>query len=189
MSNTQQEASQISSSLENVLLQFSEAVKSQQILNERLERRNSQMIRIGLFSIILLISAAVFLMWSLKEDINKINTHMDKVSKNVTTMSNSIISMQSSMSSVKNGINEVVGHAGNISYALVEPDNSVLVMQHIANTVKLMQQDVRGLNKNFDKTNYNLDAINQQMRKLNKKLGVMGHDVNRMSSPVKMFPF
>ncbi len=90
---------------------------------------------------------------------------------------------------MKGGINEVVGHTQSISNAILQTDSSVAVLKHIADSVSLMQSDISSLNKNIGTMNFNLTKINQHMRALNKKLGVMGQDVNRMSSPVRMFPF
>ena len=52
-----------------------------------------------------------------------------------------------------------------------------------------LQSDLRGLNNSVGDMNANISTINKQMRILNRNLGAMGNDVNRMSSPVKMFPF
>ncbi len=52
-----------------------------------------------------------------------------------------------------------------------------------------MQEDAHSFSGSINNINYNLKKINKQMQSLNRKLGIMGQDVNRMPSPTKMFPF
>lgn len=115
--------------------------------------------------------------------------YMEAMAKDTSSMNNAIGQMQSSMSAMEGGINKVASHTQAISHSIVQPDNSVLVLSDIANSVKVMQGDAQGLNKSIEQMNYNLSNINKQMKSLNRKLGTMVQDVNRMPSPVKMFPF
>ncbi len=175
--------------IENTLKQFNDAIKSQEQLNLQNSRRTAQVIYYGASALILLFAVVVFLTWSLKNDMGRMNGYMQEMAKGVSSMNNSIGQMQNSMSTMEGGINKVASHTQSISRSIVQPDNSVAVLQHIANSVRLMQSDAQGLNKSIEDMNHNLGAINKQMRSLNRKLGAMGQDVNRMPSPVKMFPF
>jgi len=189
MSTEKQEQREISSTVESLLVQFNDAIKSQEELNLQISRRTSLIIQYGVLTVVLLAIGIGFFSWSLKHDIDRMNGYMEEMAREASVMSNAIINMQGSMSTMAGGINKVVSHTESISGAIIQTDNSVAVLSNIANSVHLMQNDVRGLNKSLSTMNYNLTKINKHMRDLNKKLGVMGHDVNRMSSPVKMFPF
>ncbi|MCK5647946.1 MAG: hypothetical protein KAI22_03620 [Gammaproteobacteria bacterium] len=189
MSMENQEQRDTTSTLESLLVQFNDAIKSQEELNLRISRRTSLIVQYGVLTVILLVIGIGFFSWSLRHDIDRMSGYMESMAKDASVMSNAVINMQSSMSSMEEGINNVVSHTQSISSAIIQTDNSVAVLSNIANSVNLMQNDVRGLNKSLGTMNYNLTKINKHMRDLNKKLGVMGHDVNRMSSPVKMFPF
>lgn len=175
--------------IENALMQFNDAIKSQEALNRQISRRTAQIIRYGVFALILLFLMVIFLTWSLKHNMETMNGYMEGMTKGVSSMNLAITQMQASMNTMEGGINKVASHTQSISSSIVQPDNSVAVLMHIANSVKLMQSDAQGLNKSINDMNHNLTNINKQMRGLNRKLGVMGQDVNRMPSPVKMFPF
>ena len=175
--------------VENILMQFNDAIKSQEQLNLRISRKISQIILYGASTLILLFIVVVFLTWSVQQDMESMSGYMEAMAKDTSSMNNAIGQMQSSMSAMEGGINKVANHTQAISHSIVQPDNSVLVLSHIANSVKVMQGDAQGLNKSIEQMNYNLSNINKQMKSLNRKLGAMVQDVNRMPSPVKMFPF
>lgn len=171
--------------VESTLIEFNRAIKSQ----EQLNRRSSFMVQFGIIFIIAAAIGAFYMVWSLKTEMQQMNDYIANMSKDVSVMSRSMSTMKSSMGSMEQGIDEVVGYTNSISRAIVQSDNSVAVMTHIANSVGSMQQDFKSLNQNVSSVNYNLNSINKHIQSLNNKLGVMGQDVNRMSSPVKMFPF
>ena len=189
MSMEKQEQREIATMVENTLIRFNYAIKSQEELNLKMSRRISRIIQFGVLTVILLSSGIGFLTWSLRQDMGRMNVYMEEMAKDASIMSNAAVNMQSSMSTMAGGINQVVSYTESISSAIVQTDDSVAVLSSIADSVNHMQSDLSGLNKNISTMNYNLTKINNQMRALNKKLGAMGQDVNRMSSPVKMFPF
>ena len=171
--------------VENIQLQFIEAIKSQ----EQLGRSNARIIRYGVLVLLVFFALIVFLVWSQQQNIQKTNAYIENMAKGVSSMTRAIEQMQSNIGSVEAGIKEVARHTQAISHSIVQPDNSVAVLTHIAQTVQLMQEDAHGFSGSINNINYNLKKINKQMQSLNRKLGVMGQDVNRMPSPVKMFPF
>ena len=175
--------------IEQAILQLQDAITSQGEIHSQMMRRTNLMMQMGVLLIILLTIGVAYLTLSLKSDMNKMNGYMQSMTSDVSSMSQSMNRMKSSMGGMKQGIDEVVGYTHDISRAIVQSDNSVAVMTHIANSVTNVQNDFQSLNQNVSSINYNLSTINKQLRNLNKKLGVMGQDVNRMSSPVKMFPF
>jgi|GEM_PF-2967763 len=198
MSTENTEQSEITTTLESTLLQFSAAIKSQQEQNSRVSRRTSHIIGWGVIIMVLLFGAIGFLVWTQKNDVERMGSYMEQMAGDISLMSHAIAKMQGSMGSMERGmgtmergINRVAGHTESISYAIVQArnENPGAVLSDIADSVRLMQNDVRGLNNSLGKTNYNLNNINKGMKRLNKKLGVMGQDVNRMSSPSRMFPF
>ncbi len=175
--------------VENIQMQFIAAIKSQEQLNHQLNRRNSQIIRYGVFISLIFFAVVIFLSWSQQHNMKRMSDYIAEMTKSVSSMNNAIGQMQNNMNSMKEGINKVVSHTRIISRSIVQPDNSVAVLSHIANSVKLLQDDAHGFNNSIESINYNLTNINKQMKQLNRKLGVMGQDINRMPSPGKMFPF
>lgn len=184
-----EEQRDIATMIQNTAVQFNEAINSQKEQSRRMDHRNSQIIRYGASFAILLSIGVVFLAWSLKHDMKIMSNYMQRMARDVSTMSNATTQMQTSMSTMEGGINEVVSHTQSISSSFTQTSNSLGVMSHIGDSVGLMQSDLRGLNTSIGDMNSNIRLINKQMRNLNRNLGAMGNDVNRMSSPAKMFPF
>jgi len=154
-----------------------------------INRKTSYMIRSVLFIIILFAIAVVYLSWSQNKDMQKMSQNMSGLTKNVAVMSDAIVKMQSSMSEVGSGINKVVSHTQFISHSVSQKEMPVETLIQISDTVKLMQKDAHSLGKSMESVNYNLDNISKQMKKLNRKLGTIAQDTNRMPSPTRMFPF
>jgi len=177
------------STIDNALMKFNYAIKSQEELNLKTNKRNSRIIRFVAFIVILLFIAVLFLGWSVKQDISSTSAYMEDMAKGISTMGNSMAQMQTSTSQMEEGINKMVSYSQSIASGINQKNESVVVLSDIADSVKLMQGGAQGLNNNIDTMNYNLGNINKQMRALNKKLGMMGQDVNRMSSSKRMFPF
>ena len=184
-----QETTEVTTMVEDILLQFKDAIKSQEEQNIQISRKNSHMIRYGLAVIILLSIGVVFLTWSQKSDMRKMNEYMEGMTKDISVMSNAIVKMQTSMSTIEGGIYKVATHTQSISGSIAQKENLVETLAHIADTVKLMQNDAHGFGKGMEDVNYNLSVINKQMKSLNRKLGLMVQDVNRMPLPTNMFPF
>lgn len=189
MNTDKQQAREITTMVEDSLLQFQEAIKTQAEQNLQISRTTSHMIRYVLVIITILSIGIIFLTWSQKNDMRKMSEYMQGMTKDVSVMSNAIVKMQTSMSTVEGGINTIAAHAQSISSSIRQKDNLTATLSHIANTVELMQRDAQGLGTSMENVNYNLGTINKQMKSLNRKLGAMGQDVNRMPSPTKMFPF
>ena len=187
MSIEKQEQSEVT--VESTLIQLNDAIKSQEQLNRQINQRTSQIIRYGVSTLILLFIVVVLLTWSLKHDMQRMSGYMEEIAQGTSAMNNATGQMQNSMSAMEGGINKVASHTQSISSSIIQPDSSVLVLSHIADSVKVMQGDAHGLNKSIEQMNYNLTNINKQMKSLNRKLGAMVQDVNRMPSPVRMFPF
>ncbi len=170
---------------DSIVSQFNNIIKSQEQLNLRI----SKIISFGIVAFIVLSCSVIYLTWSLQQDMERSSGYMEEMVKGVSSMNDVMGQMQTNMNAMEEGINNVASHTNSISHSIVQPDNSVAVLSYIADSVKLMQGDARGLNKSIDEMNYNLNNINKQMKSLNRKLGTIAHDSNRMPSPGNMFPF
>jgi len=151
-----------------------------------ISRKNSLTIRYILAVIVLLSISVLYIFWSHKNDLSG---YMDKMTKDISVMSNATVKMQINMSKLEIGINEVVTNTQSISSSITHEEIPVETLLLIADTVKLMQTDAHGLGKSIENVNYNLSTINKQMKRLNKKLGYIVQDTNRMPLPTNMFPF
>ncbi|MFK5891736.1 MAG: hypothetical protein QM504_00775 [Pseudomonadota bacterium] len=189
MNNEMKEQIRLMSSIDHALMKFNYAIKLQEEQNLKTNKRNSRMIRYVAFIVILLFIAVLFLGWSVKQDIGSTSVYMEETARGISAMGNTITQMQTSTSKMEEGINKMVNYSQSIVSVINQKDNAVVVLSDISDSVKLMQGGAQGLNSNIDTMNYNLGNISKQMRALNKKLGMMGKDVNRMSSSKRIFPF
>lgn len=189
MNTEKQEVKEVTIMVEDALLQLKNAIKSQEEQSIQTARKTSYMIRYGLVTITLLSMSVVFLVWSQNNDMKERNEHMQGMASDISIMSNAIVKMQANMSSIEGGINQVVIHTQSINGLITQKENLVTTLSNIAGTVELMQSDAHGWGKSMENVNYNLGTINKQMKSLNRKLGTMVQDVNRMPSPTRMFPF
>ncbi|MCW8933057.1 MAG: hypothetical protein OQL19_22800 [Gammaproteobacteria bacterium] len=175
--------------LEEALLQFNRSVLSQEEQNLQMGRRTSYIISFGVLAIILLAIGVVYLTWSQKNDMKKMNDYMEGMTKSISVMSDAVVGMQTTMRKVEGGVNELSYHAQSISHAINQKENVTGTLLNISDTIRLLQTDAQGFKKGMGDVNYNLGNINKQMKNLNRKLSVMVQDVNRMPSPTRMFPF
>jgi predicted nucleic acid-binding Zn-ribbon protein len=175
--------------IENALKQLNESLLSQQEKNHALSQRMARMNLFIILFVLLMTSGMGYLVWTLKEDMDDMNAYMHSIEKDASTMSNAAVSMEASMSSMERDISNLVGHTESMSKAMLTEDNSPVYLAKIAKSVALMQEDISGLNHNIYSMSTGVNTINKHMKSLNKKLGIMTQDVNRMSSPVRMFPF
>ena len=151
-----------------------------------ISRKNSSIIRYILVVIILFSISVIYLAWSQKNDMSE---YMNKMTKDISVMSNATVKMQISMSELESGINKVVTNTQSIGSSMTQNETPVETLLLIFDAVKLMQTDAHGLGQSMENVNHNLSTINKQMKSLNKKLGYMVQDANRMPSPTRMFPF
>lgn len=186
---TEKEERDLATMNDDILLQCRDIMKSQGEQNLQISRKTSYMIGSLVFIMLLLSIGVVTLTISQKNDMNKMNEYMEGMTKNITIMSGAVVKMQKSMSTIEGGIYRVSNHAQSISHLISEKENLTGTLLNIADTVSLMQRDAHGLGKSMGDVNYNLGAINKQMKSLNRKLGFMVKDANRMPSPTNMFPF
>ena len=171
------------------LLQFKNAMEAQARQNGRVSRTSSYMISFGVIAIILLSIGVVFLTWSQKNDMSKMNDYMEGMTKNISVMSNAVVKMEVSMSKVEGGVYELSQHAQSISRLINQKENLTGTLSNIAETINLLQMDAHGFDKSMGEVNYNLNNINKQMKNLNRKLSIMIQSTNSMPNPTRMFPF
>lgn len=183
------EEENITLTVEEVLLQFNDTVKSQEEQNLRLGNRTSYIISFGVIAVILLSIGVVYLTWSQKNDMKKMEQYLIGMTNNISVMSDAVVEMRRSMNKSEAGINQLSHHAQSISHSLNQKENLTGTLINISDTINLLQADAHGFDKSIGNINYNLNNINKQMKSLNKKLRFMIQDTNRMPSPTNMFPF
>ncbi len=158
------EVRDIAESVEKTMADFLEAMHLRDELSIRIGRRTSQIIRAGSFTVTLLSLAIVYLTSSLNTDMARMVSRMDEISITMTSMNTSIDSVP-----------DMAAHIDGIATTMTSMNTSIHAVPDMAVSVGVMSYDVK--------------EMTRQMFHMNGNVGAMGNDVNRMSAPMKMFPF
>ena len=160
-SNEASEVQAIAKSVEKTMADFLESMRLREELSIKIGRRTSQIIRVGSFTVSLLSLAIVYLTSSLNTDMGRMAVRMDEIAITMQSMNTSVTSMNTSIDGIS---------------------TTMTLMNTSISSVPAMSAAVHNMTRD-------INEMTRQMHFLNGNVGVMGHDVNRMSAPMKMFPF
>ncbi|HIO92272.1 MAG TPA: hypothetical protein EYG68_05425 [Leucothrix mucor] len=171
------------------MLAFSNAMSKREELSVRIGKRTTQILRFGIMSI-LLISALMFFL------IQSLSKHIDTMASNITHISATMGNMDQSFSSVTQTLTHIDRTMGGLNTHIEAMRTDIHSVPQMTATMKALQTDVGSMNiaittMNGDlrALNHNTSGINQQFATLIQQMRMMTHDVNRMSEPMKFFPF
>ncbi|MFC1589612.1 hypothetical protein ACFL3P_04995 [Pseudomonadota bacterium] len=153
----------VAQSVEKTMADFLEAMRLREELSIKIGRRTSQIIRVGAFTVSLLSLAIMYLTASLNMDMKKMSNRMDEISITMKSMDGYI----SKVPVMAERIDEV-------AVTMKSMDASIDSVPVMATSVGSMSRDV--------------NVMAHQLHYLNGNVGAMGHDVDRMSAPMRMFP-
>lgn len=157
--------------VESAMTEFNEAMRKREELSIRIGRRTTQIMRVGAVTVSLLSLAVIYLTMALKDDMSKMSLQMEQITGLMQTMSTSIQSVPVMADSVQ-GLNHHVKNMNTLMYGMSESIKAVPVM---STAVQRMSAD--------------MTAMNNQIHFLNRNVGGMRHNVDRMASPMKLMPF
>lgn len=171
------------------MLAFNEAMSKREALSIRIGKRTTQILRFGIMSILMISGLMFFLIQSLSK-------HIDTMASNITHISTTMGNMDQSftlvtqqltrMDTTMSGLNQYVKVMSQDIHTVPQMTITMHKLQKSIDTVNVsmsaMTGDMRALN-------HSTSGINQQFSTLIQQVGTMTYDVNRMSRPMKMFPF
>ncbi|RTZ64324.1 MAG: hypothetical protein DSZ29_05590 [Aquificaceae bacterium] len=171
------------------MLAFNDAMSKREALSIRIGKRTTQILRFGIMSI-LLISALMFFL------IQSLSKHIDTMASNITHISATMGNMDKSFSAVTQTLNHIDNTMGGLNSHIEAMRRDIHSVPQMTKTMQVLQENVADMDTSIVNMtgdmralNQNTSGINQQFAILIQQMRMMTHDVNRMSAPMKMFPF
>ena len=150
--------------VENTMADFNDAMRKREEMSIRIGRRTTQVVRVGAVTVALLSVAVIFLTVALKEDMARMSKQMQQMTGYMQEMNTSISAMPEMSASVQE-----------MNLLMQDMSVSIKAVPVISTSVQRMSTD--------------MTAMNNQVHYLNQNIGSMRHNVDRMASPMKVFPF
>ncbi|OQW94429.1 MAG: hypothetical protein BWK79_05895 [Beggiatoa sp. IS2] len=161
---------------------FNSAMKMREDLSIRIGRRTTHIIRFTMMAMMVLGSAMFYLIHTLTSDMLRITQHMDEMSSYMRGMSSDFRSVATHVDKMRLSVDKMN------SFMESMPAMNTSVAQ-ISADITQMTGDMKKMNQNMTTMSFDMMNMSVQFIAVNNKLGVMGYDVNRMSAPMKLFPF
>ena len=182
--------------VESTMHEFNVAMKRREILIVKMGSQTAQIVRVSMIGLILLMSAMFALITILVTDMGDITKRLDDVANNMQQISQNIImvaetmrSVRQSVDRVKTSIDQVDGHVKVMPLIDVSVNKISDNMLKINTSIKHIDADMASLNDIIKIIGVDMANIRHQFTSLNHQVGTMGYNVDRMASPIKMFPF
>jgi len=174
--------------VENSMAEFNEAMRKREELSIRIGRRTTQIVRVGAVTVGLLSLAVLYLTAALKDDMSKMSEQMTQITGFMQTMSVSVNAVPVMSASVQD-MNVLMQDMASSIRAVPAMTTSVqrmnILMQDMASSIGA----VPVMSTSVQRMSADMTAMNNQIHFLNRNVGNMGYNVDRMASPMKMFPF
>jgi uncharacterized protein YoxC len=168
---------------------FNSAMKVREEVSIRIGTRTTHIIRFGTVGLLLIVLALFYLIYTLTGNMRAITMHMVDVSANIQQMTTQfenvtqdIRGMRTAMESMNNNISTM-----NKSILVVPNMNHTIVQ--INDELSKMNQSVGHLNSNIYNMDGKIGRMDQRFSVLIDQMGAMTNDVDRMSAPMRFFPF
>jgi len=161
---------------------FNSSMKMREDLSLRIGRRTTQIIRFTMIAMTILGLAMFYLIHTLTSDMLHITQHMDEMSGYMKDMSLNFRAVATSVEEMKLSVDRM-----NVFMEAIPTMNTSVAQ--MSTDINKMTGDMKKMNDNMTTMSFDMANMSMQFVRVNGKLGSMGYDVNRMSSPMRFFPF
>jgi len=182
--------------IENAMVEFNAAMKRREELSIRIGRRTTQIIRMSMVGMTLLTASIVFLIHYLTKDTHQIAERLDEIASYMQQVNQNIVGLGGNMRQVKWAVNDVKLSVDQLNaHVQVMPMMNLSVgkiskdMLKINNHISYMNTNIASLNDNINIIGIDMTRMSHQFDGLNKHLGMMGYNVDKMAAPMTFFPF
>ena len=166
--------------LHQALEDFRVAMKLRNAMNVRVAKRVTAVLRIGMVSFGVVAVILLLMLYAFTSKMGEMIVALDTMNREFTSMSQDMTTMRTTLSSMERNIS----HVPEITQATSD----------IAETVGEMRSEVTSMQGTIGNLDYEVGGItnkvsnmNWQLRTLDPAVQHMGHDVNRMSGPMRLF--
>jgi uncharacterized protein YoxC len=180
---------EIAELVESTMREFNSAMERREALIIQASEQTAQIIRFSMISLIIWAAAMFALIVVLLSDMGNITRRLDDVAGYMQNISQNITVVAENVHEVKLSLDNLNEHVKvmpvmNDSVAKMSED-----IFNINNSINQINASVLTLNDNLGLMRVDMTKLNHQVGGLNTQLGIMGSNVNRMSAPMKFFPF
>jgi len=187
---------EIAELVESSLREFNVAMQRRETLIFEISAQTAQLIRFSMISLMIWAAAMFALIVVLLSDLGNITQRLDEVAGYMKNISQNITVVAGNVYEVKHSLDNLNEHAKVIAMM----NDSVTKMSEqvfnintnindINTSINQINSSVITLSDNIALMRVDLAKMNHQFSGLNSQLGVMGSNVNRMTAPMKYFPF
>lgn len=168
---------------------FHKAMEYRDNLTVRIGRRTTQIIRYGMFGLLVLALAMFYLIYILTTNMeqitgrmNQMAVYMGNMDKQFTLVANNVQAMNRSVERMNEHIH--VMHLMNVAIGNIsEQIGQMSIDMHQMNT------NMAAMKKSMNRMSADMTNMSYQFTGLNGHVGSMEYNVNRMAAPMKIFPF
>jgi uncharacterized protein YoxC len=180
--NMKESPREIAEIVENAMREINSAMKNELELGIRIGRRTTHVVRFTMIGILLLSIAMFYL-------ISTLTRHADYLSEQIQNMSNHMESMEKNFKSVAKNMKTMMQSVESMNQHISVMPNMNTSVDQISKDIVKMSQDMRYLRQDISIMKVDMANMNYLFGNLNNQFGMMGHNVDRIAIPMKMFPF
>ncbi len=189
-------ARELAEIIEHAMIEFNAAMKRREELSIRIGRRTTQIVRMSMVGMTLLTASIVFLIHYLTKDTHQIAERLDEIATYIQQVNQNIVGLADNMHQVKWAVNDVKLSVDQLNTHVEVMPMMNLSVGKISNNMLKINSNINYINTNIGSLNDNVNMISIDMARmshqfdgLNRHLGMMGYNVDKMAAPMTFFPF
>jgi methyl-accepting chemotaxis protein len=159
---------------------FRTAMEIRNSMSVRVARRVTAILRIGMVSLGVVTVILLMMLYAFTSKMDDMITALDAMNEKFSSMSLDMTTMRSTLS----GMERNIAHVPAITRATTDITTNVGEMR---SGVDNMHETMGKLSNEVHAINSQVGNMSWQLRSLDPAIQNMGHDVNRMSGPMRMF--
>ncbi len=182
--------------VENTMREFNSAMQRREGLIVRISNQTNQIIRFSMIGLTIIAISIFTVILILLSDMSSITQRLDKVAGYMQQINNNIIVVADNMIELKQSMDlvnlSIVGLEKHVKFMpLINTSMGKMTdeMFKINNNIILINTNLVSINRKLNIMSLDMARMSHQIGGLNNKLGFMGHNVDRMASPMKILPF
>jgi len=180
---------EIAELVESSLREFNLAMQRRETLIFEISAQTAQLIRFSMISLTVWAAAMFALIIILLSDMGNITQRLDEVAGYMKNISQNLTVVAGNVYEVKHSLDNLDEHVKVITMMNDSVTNINTNINDINTSINQINSSVITLSDNIALMRVDLAKMNHQFSGLNSQLGVMGTNVNRMTAPMKFFPF
>lgn len=196
MAEIEKSSMEIAEIVGSAMRDFNSAMKCREDLSIRIGKRTTQIIRSSMFGMVLLTVAIIVLLHILISEMNHMTVHLEEIGTRMQTVNQNVVLMTTNLQGINLSVEQM-------KQSIEGLNTSLKIMPIMNTTINKISQDMGSLNQNvgtlssdvtairypLDNMSIDLEIMREQVVGVNRTLGIMGRDADRMMTPMKFLPF